>query len=111
MVRAHALLLRAIKVWRVIVSGFLTRFQESPINRAVERAGANIQSPGITVERTQLYENNPMGSGTHGSDSRATYTITVSDPGTTLEFGVGSGTDEPLDDGFYALDDVQITAS
>ena len=66
---------------------------------------------GIAVEMDQHYTNDPMGSGNHGHDSRVPYTITVSDPGDSLTFGVGSGSGEPITDEFYALDDVNISAS
>ncbi|MBF9043826.1 hypothetical protein HKCCE4037_10850 [Rhodobacterales bacterium HKCCE4037] len=64
---------------------------------------------GISVTLDQHYTNDPMGSGSHGHDSRATYTITVTDPGENLTFGVGSGSGEPTSDEFYAIDDVDIS--
>ncbi|MEX3014821.1 hypothetical protein [Gymnodinialimonas hymeniacidonis] len=66
--------------------------------------------PGISVTVDQQYTNDPMGSGSHGHDSRATYTITVEDPGETITFGVGSNSTEPTSDEFYAIDDVDISA-
>lgn len=63
---------------------------------------------GITVTLDQQYRNDPVGSGSHGHDSRATYTITVADPGETLNIAVGSGSGEPISDEFYAVDDVSV---
>ncbi|MEL6532850.1 MAG: hypothetical protein AAFN09_04975 [Pseudomonadota bacterium] len=67
--------------------------------------------PGISVSVDQHYENRAVGAGTHGSDSRATYTITVDDPGSSLTFGVGSNANDGIGDEFYAIDDVSISAS
>jgi hypothetical protein len=67
--------------------------------------------PGVTVAVNQLYTNDPVGAGSHGNDSRATYTITVQNPGDTVTFGVGSGTGQPISEEFYAIDDVSVTAS
>lgn len=67
--------------------------------------------PGVTVSVSQQYTNDPMGGGTHGADSRATYTITVDNPGDTLTFGVQSGSGQPISEEFYAIDDLQVTAS
>jgi hypothetical protein len=66
---------------------------------------------GVTVSVAQQYTNNHVGGGSHGADSRATYTITVSNPGDTLTFGVGSGTGQPISEEFFAIDDVNITTS
>lgn len=65
---------------------------------------------GVSVSVNQLYTNDPMGAGSHGSDSRATYTITISDPGETVTFGVASGTARPTSEEFFAIDDVNFTA-
>jgi hypothetical protein len=67
--------------------------------------------PGVTVEVSQQYTNDPVGAGSHGNDSRATYTITVENPGETLTFGVASGTGQPISEEFYAIDDVTISAN
>ncbi|MCU4652855.1 hypothetical protein N8I71_08430 [Roseibacterium sp. SDUM158016] len=67
--------------------------------------------PGVTVEVSQQYTNDPVGAGSHGNDSRATYTITVENPGETLTFGVASGTGQPISEEFYAIDDVAISAN
>jgi hypothetical protein len=64
---------------------------------------------GITVSMTQHYANDPMGGGSHGSDSRATYTITVDNPGRDLTFGVQNGSSQPVSEEFYALDDISVT--
>lgn len=64
--------------------------------------------PGITVAVDQHYTNSPVGAGTHGHDSRVTFTISVDDPGDTLTLGVQSGADEGVDDEFYAIDDVMV---
>lgn len=63
---------------------------------------------GVTVDVSQQYSNDPVGAGSHGHDSRATYTITVQDPGETLTFGVGSSSAQPISEEFYAIDDVDI---
>lgn len=65
---------------------------------------------GISVEVNQQYSNDPVGAGSHGHDSRATYSITVDDPGETLTLGVESGTGQPVSEEFYAIDDVSIVA-
>ncbi|MBM2577527.1 hypothetical protein JQC91_14560 [Jannaschia sp. Os4] len=66
---------------------------------------------GVTVSIDQQYRNDPVGGGTHGSDSRATVRITIDDPGQGLTLGVGSGADEGLGNEFYGVDDVSVTAS
>lgn len=71
----------------------------------------DLGAPGVTVAVTQQYNNSHVGAGSHGADSRATYTITVSNPGDTLTFGVGSGTGQPISEEFFAIDDVNITTS
>ncbi|MFW5655673.1 MAG: hypothetical protein ACOCYW_08540 [Roseicyclus sp.] len=65
---------------------------------------------GVSVEVTQLYTNAPAGGGSHGHDSRATYTITVDDPDGTLTFGVANGSGQPVTEEFYAIDDVSVSA-
>ena len=67
--------------------------------------------PGVTVAVSQHYTNDAVGAGSHGNDSRATYTITVQNPGETLTLGVGSGTGQPISEEFYAIDDVSVTAN
>lgn len=67
--------------------------------------------PGITVEVDQSYTNDPVGAGTHGHDSRATYTITIDNPPQGLTVGVGSGADQGVNNEFYGLDDVSVTSS
>jgi hypothetical protein len=64
--------------------------------------------PGVTVSVNQQYTNDPMGSGSHGHDSRATYTITIENPGETVTFGVASETGQPISEEFYAIDDVNF---
>lgn len=66
--------------------------------------------PGVSVSVAQTYSNDPMGAGSHGHDSRATYTITVENPGETVTFGVSSETGQPISEEFYAIDDVNFTA-
>ncbi|MDG4647714.1 hypothetical protein P6F26_04605 [Roseibacterium sp. SDUM158017] len=65
---------------------------------------------GVSVSVSQLYSNDAVGGGSHGNDSRATYTITVSDPGETVTFGVTSGTAQPISEEFFAIDDVNFEA-
>jgi len=65
---------------------------------------------GVNVSVAQQYSNEPMGGGSHGSDSRATYTITIDDPGETVTFGVYSGTAQPTSEEFFAIDDVNFVA-
>lgn len=65
---------------------------------------------GISVSVDQHATNSPLGAGSHGHDSRATYTITVDNPGTSLTLGVHSGAGEPTWDEFYALDNVNVVA-
>jgi hypothetical protein len=64
--------------------------------------------PGVTVSVNQQYTNDPMGAGSHGHDSRATYTITIENPGETVTFGVASETGQPISEEFYAIDDVNF---
>ena len=71
---------------------------------------SNPSVSGVSVAIDQQYTNNAAGSGSHGHDSRATYTITVDDPGGSISFGVGSGSNQPTSDEFYAIDDVDISA-
>ncbi|MEM8824098.1 MAG: hypothetical protein AAGF30_10850 [Pseudomonadota bacterium] len=66
---------------------------------------------GISVSVDHQFINKPEGAGDHGHDSRATYTITVDDPGSSLTLGVSSGSDESIGKEFYAIDDVSITSS
>ena len=66
---------------------------------------------GISVSVDQLYSNSAEGSGSHGHDSRATYTITVTDPGSSVTLGVSSGANDGVADEFYAIDDVSVDAS
>ncbi|MEL6585513.1 MAG: hypothetical protein AAFQ50_02460 [Pseudomonadota bacterium] len=66
---------------------------------------------GVSVNVQQQYANNPVGAGDHGHDSRATYTITVDNPSGALTLGISSGTNDGLDDEFYAVDDVSVSTS
>ncbi|TFL18925.1 hypothetical protein [Jannaschia formosa] len=66
--------------------------------------------PGVTISVAQHYANEPMGSGGHGHDSRATYTITVDDPERELVLGIASRTAQATTGEFYAIDDVSVTA-
>ena len=66
---------------------------------------------GISVSVTQEYSNNAAGAGTHGHDSRASYEITVDNPGSSLTFGVQSGANDGIADEFYAIDNVNISSS
>jgi hypothetical protein len=66
---------------------------------------------GVSVSVNQVYSNDPVGSGSHGHDSRATYTITIANPGETVTFGVASETGQPISEEFYAIDDVSFSAS
>ena len=65
---------------------------------------------GVSVEVNQQYTNDPMGAGSHGHDSRATYTITIDNPGETVTLGVASGTGQPITEEFFAIDDVNFEA-
>lgn len=67
--------------------------------------------PGVSVSVDQQYTNDAAGAGSHGHDSRATFTVTVDNPGSSLTFGVGSNADDGISDEFYAIDDVSITSS
>ncbi len=71
----------------------------------------DLSGAGVTVDVSQQYTNDPMGAGSHGHDSRATYTITLDNPGETVTFGVASGTGQPISEEFYAIDDVNFDAS
>jgi Flp pilus assembly pilin Flp len=70
----------------------------------------DMSGSGISVSVNQQYSNDQMGSGSHGADSRATYTITIDNPGDSVTFGVASGTGQPISEEFYAIDDVNFTA-
>ncbi|MEM6609914.1 MAG: hypothetical protein AAF689_15210 [Pseudomonadota bacterium] len=65
---------------------------------------------GISVQVDHQAINDPIGAGSHGSDSISTYTITVDNPGSNLTFGVNSGADEPTSSEFYALDNVSVVS-
>jgi len=65
---------------------------------------------GVTISVSQHYTNEPVGSGDHGHDSRATYVITVDDPQRELVLGIASRTAQATTEEFYAIDDVSITA-
>ena len=69
----------------------------------------DLSGSGITVAVNQQYTNSHMGSGSHGADSRATYTITIDNPGDTVTFGVASGSGQPISEEFYAIDDVNFS--
>lgn len=66
---------------------------------------------GMTVDVTQHYTNDAAGAGSHGNDSRATYSITVENPDSTLTFGVQNGSGQPITEEFYAIDDVSVTTN
>lgn len=66
---------------------------------------------GISVDVQQQYTNSPVGAGTHGHDSMATYTITVDNPGTSVTLGVHSGANAHTGDEFYAVDNVSVVSS
>ena len=66
---------------------------------------------GVNVAVNQLYSNDAMGAGSHGNDSRATYTITIENPGETVTFGVASHTAQPISEEYFAIDDVSFAAS
>lgn len=67
--------------------------------------------PGITVSMTQQYTNDPMGGGSHGSDSRATYQITVDNPQETLSLSVMSTSGQPVTEEYFAIDDFNVVAN
>ncbi len=66
---------------------------------------------GISVSVNQLYSNSHEGGGSHGADSRATYTITIDNPGETVTLGVQSGSDRPISEEYYAVQGVNLAAS
>ncbi|MEM6609915.1 MAG: hypothetical protein AAF689_15215 [Pseudomonadota bacterium] len=65
--------------------------------------------PGVTVSVDQQYTSSNGGGGAQG-DSRASYSITVDNPGTSLTFGVSSDASADFDNEYFALDDVSISA-
>jgi hypothetical protein len=65
---------------------------------------------GVSVSMVQNYNNDPVGGGSHGHDSSATFTLVVDNPGESLTFGVGSGTGQPLSEEFYAIDNVEVVS-
>lgn len=64
---------------------------------------------GVSVSVDQQYTETDNGGGGLG-DSRATYSITVTDPGTSISFGVSSDATAGASNEFYAIDDVSVTA-
>lgn len=80
-------------------------YSDSDGNISVSDAGVS----GISVSVEQQYTNENRGGGGL-DDSRATYTITVDDPGTNLTFGVSSDASATRENEFFALDDVTVTA-
>lgn len=65
--------------------------------------------PGVTVSVNQQYTNENNGGGSLG-DSRASYSITVDNPGSSLTFGVSSNATAGTSNEYFALDDVNISA-
>lgn len=65
--------------------------------------------PGVEVSVTQHYTDANLGGGSLG-DSRATYQITVTDPGTDLTLGVQSQQSAGVSNEYFALDDVSVDA-
>jgi len=64
---------------------------------------------GVSVSVNQQYTEANNGGGGLG-DSRATYSITVDNPGTSLTFGVSSDASADAGNEYFALDDVTVTA-
>ena len=64
---------------------------------------------GVSVSVNQQYTNVNNGGGA-ASDSRATYSITVDNPGSSLTLGVASSQSAGVDNEFFALDDVSVSA-
>jgi hypothetical protein len=63
---------------------------------------------GVTVGFEQLYRNDAVGSLDSGNDSRATYTITLDDPGQGFDLEIVSTTGRPITEEAFAIDDVTV---
>ena len=64
---------------------------------------------GVSVSVNQQYTNTNNG-GRAEADSRATYSITVDNPGSSLTLGVASSQTADVDNEYFALDDVSVSA-
>lgn len=64
---------------------------------------------GVTVSVDQQYTNTNNGGGALG-DSRATYSITVDNPGSNITLGVASSQTADVGNEYFALDDVSVSA-
>ena len=64
---------------------------------------------GVSVSVNQQYTNANNGGGSE-ADSRATYSITVDNPGSSVTLGVASNQSAGVDNEFFALDDVSVSA-
>ena len=64
---------------------------------------------GISVSVNQQYTNANNGGGALG-DSRATYSITVDNPGSSITLGVASSQSADVSNEYFALDDVSVSA-
>ncbi len=64
---------------------------------------------GVSVSVNQQYTNSNQGGGALG-DSRATYSITVDNPGSSLTLGVASSQSAGVSNEYFALDNVSVSA-
>ena len=72
---------------------------------------SDIGVAGIDVQVAQQYTNTAIGAGSHGNDSRATYSLTVQNPGETVTLGIGTNNTAGSANEFYAIDDVSVVAN
>ncbi|MEM9319194.1 MAG: hypothetical protein AAGA70_09330 [Pseudomonadota bacterium] len=70
----------------------------------------DISGNGVTVAVDQQYTDY-NGGGRSLGDSRATYTITVDNPGSNVTFGVGSDNTADAGNEYFALDDVRVSSN
>lgn len=63
---------------------------------------------GVSVSVNQQYTNANTGGGSQ-DDSRASYSITVSDPGSTVTLGVSSNATAGASNEYFAIDDVSVS--
>lgn len=92
----------------ILVNGQPVSIYEDDHGRVSVSGGA---PDGISVSVEHQAVNQAIGAGSHGHDSVSTYSITVSDPGTSVTLGVNSGANSGVDNEFFALDNVNVSSS
>jgi Flp pilus assembly pilin Flp len=73
---------------------------------------ANADVPGVTVETTIRSQGQQLGGSTNGgwNESVTSISITVDNPGSSVTLGVASSADQPVNDEFFGIDNVNVDA-